>query len=100
MMATFPPRLPEEKNKLKRAWIWFWYNNTTRFLLILFPSYLALVIPALLYLNFTGEAMRHTISLIYVAGIFWAMMDNDYSQLERIGLDVDRRPLRKQQQPE
>jgi hypothetical protein len=96
-MTPTLPEQTEEKNRLKRAWIWFWYNNTTRFLLILFPSYFAVVIPALMYLGIEGEALRHTTSFIYLMGILWAMLDNDYSNLERIGLTVDRRPLRKKE---
>jgi hypothetical protein len=83
-----------EKNRLKRAWIWFWFNDMTRFLLVLIPSYFALLIPILLYLGIQGEALRKALSLTYGLVLLWAMADNDYTKLKRIGLDVNRRPLK------
>ena len=82
-----------EKNKLKRAWIWFWYNTTTRFLVILIPTYFVLLIPALIALGVPGEHMRHWLTFIYLAGFGWAVVDNDYENLYRIGLDTERRPM-------
>lgn len=77
-----------------RAWIWFWYNNTTRCLVVLFPSYFVLIIPALLQLELSDEAFRRTLALVYFAVFAWAVRDNNYANLERIGLDVERRPLK------
>ena len=85
----------QETNPLKRFWIWFWYNTATRFLVILIPSYFVILIPLLLYLEVPEPYFRHILSGAYAGGFVWAMLDNDYSNLERIGLDVDRRPLRK-----
>jgi hypothetical protein len=87
--------MKSETRWLVRAWIWFWYNNTTRFLVVLFPSYFVIVVPLLQFLGLEGEAFRRTLALVYLAVFAWAVKDNNYSNLERIGLNVDRRPLEK-----
>jgi hypothetical protein len=84
-----------ETNSLMRAWIWFWYNPTTRFMLVLVPTYFILLVPAFYYVGVRGEALRGCISVTYILVLLWAMVDNDYTKLERIGLDVNRRPLKK-----
>lgn len=84
-----------ERNKLKRAWIWLWYNNVTRLLFVLVPSYLVLLIPALLHAGASGYTLKFAIAASYSLVSLWAMLDNDYTNLERIGLDVNRRPLPK-----
>lgn len=84
----------EETRPLVRAWIWFWYNDVTRLLLILLPGHLLLTLPLLYWLGFTGESLRTGTSLLIATGYFWAFIDNDYSQLHRIGLSVYRKPLR------
>ena len=86
--------LPRETNSLKRTWIRFWYNNVTRFLVVLLPSYALPLVAALTYFGVPGEMQRHFVTVTYLAVLGWAMVDNDYTQLERIGLDVDRRPLK------
>lgn len=87
-------RLPIEKNPVKRAWIKFWYNSVTRFLVVLLPSYFIILVPALRYLGVPGETQRTIVTLVYLAVIGWAMMDNDYTQLQRIGRDHDGKPLK------
>lgn len=82
-----------ETRLLVRAWIWFWYNNTTRFLVVLFPSYFLFVIPLLQSLGLEDQAFRRALTLVYLAVFAWAVLDNNYANLERIGLDVHRRPL-------
>lgn len=83
-----------EKNPLKRAWVWFWYSDTTRFVLILCGGHLLLLVPLLAYVGVDGEARRMAAMGAYLVGIVLAMRDNDYTNLHRIGLDVNRRPLR------
>lgn len=84
-----------ETNKLKRAWIWFWYSELTRVLLILFPSYFIFLIPTLLYAGVGAESMAPILTGVYMAGFLWAITDNDFENLRRIGLDVYRQPLKK-----
>lgn len=86
-----------ENNKLKRAWIWFWYNTATRFCLVLFPSYFVVAVPLLLYLGVTGEPLRNSLMALYWGMFGWALVDNDYENLNRIGLTVDRRPMSESQ---
>lgn len=84
-----------EKRRFVRAWIWFWYNNATRLFVVLFPSYFIFLIPALQHVGLEDQTFRQTLSFVYLAVFGWAVLDNDYSNLERIGLDVERRPLTK-----
>ena len=84
-----------EQNRLKRAWIWFWYNDTSRFLFVMFGGFTAIV-ATLLYLAGAAEYtdFRYVISIIYIGFSAWAMVDNDYENLNRIGLTVYRKPIK------
>jgi hypothetical protein len=82
-----------ETNRFKRAWIWFWYSNATRLLLVLLPTYFVVLLPALAQLGLDVDQQRAIATITYLALLSWAIKDNDYTQLERIGLDVNRRPL-------
>ncbi len=81
-----------ETNKYTKAWIWIWYNDITR-LCILFGCP---VLPAIsmCYLVFgSGEYLKTVVIIVYAFFIGWAMVDNDYSHLRRIGLDEYRNKL-------
>lgn len=93
MKDTVSLETRQEQNPLKRGWIWFWYNDTTRLLGVLLPSYFAVLLPLLLWLGLPAAYMRETVSLVYILVVAWAMIDNDYTNLNRIGLDAYRRPL-------
>lgn len=82
----------QETNKFKRAWIWFWYNDITRICIITGLP----IIPILLlccYLFGTGEYLRGVAMFSYCFFVGWAFLDNDYSNLRKIGLDEYRRKL-------
>ncbi len=82
----------QEQRKWARAWIWFWYNDITRLFLIGgVPALLAAVVLA--WLGVSGEALKNGVITTYLGVFVWALLDNDYSQLRRIGLDEYRRPL-------
>ena len=82
----------QETRKFVRAWIWFWYNDVTRLAVLLgVPAILAAVVLA--GLGVDGEARKNGVLATYVAFFMWALLDSDYSQLNRIGLTVYRRPL-------
>ncbi len=83
----------QEHRKLVRAWIWFWYNDVTRLLGVMFGLHLVVVLPVLMALGLQGENLRHGVVGAYVFVLAWAFLDNDYSQLRRIGLDEYRKPL-------
>lgn len=81
-----------ETNKFKRAWIWFWYNDYTRFAVLLGLP----VIPVVLltaYVFGSGEYLLNVAILTYTLLFGWGVCDNNYSNLRRIGLDEYRRKL-------
>ena len=82
----------QERRPLVRAWIRFWYNDATRILLMLGVPLLPLV-ALLAWLGIDGEARRGVVTMAYVLLIAWLLVDNDYSNLRRIGLDEYRKPL-------
>ncbi|MNR71337.1 hypothetical protein D3C71_19520 [compost metagenome] len=88
------PHARPERRKLVRAWIWFWYNDLTRLLLVLSGGHLALTGPLLWLLGLREEALRTGVIAAYVVVVVWALLDNDYTNLHRIGLDTQRRPLK------
>ena len=83
----------QEARRLHRAWIWFWFNDWTRLLVVGLGGHLLLFIPVLYVFGVQGEALRSAAMGLYIAVFGWAMVDNDYTQLHKIGLDVYRRPL-------
>ena len=82
----------QETRMLVRAWISFWYSDITR-MAILFGAPFVLAILVLTWLGVDGEARKNGAIFAYVAMLVWVMVDNDYSQLNRIGLTVYRKPL-------
>ena len=83
----------EEKNKYKRAWIWFWYNDVTRFCVLFGIP----VIPVLLVsvaLFGTGEYLQALGVGTYMFFFGLALLDNDYSNLRRIGMNEYRKKLK------
>lgn len=82
--------------KLYHFWIWFWYSDVTRIFLVLMPSYLLVVIPALYWMGITDHAVLKQVALVlYIAVILLAIEFNDYTNLEKIGRDVNRKKLKK-----
>lgn len=79
---------------VKKCWIWFWYSDITRLLVVLVPSYFIILIPILLYCGVQGETLRQTLTFTYIGVFMFAMMDNDYGNLNKIGLDVNRKKLK------
>jgi RsiW-degrading membrane proteinase PrsW (M82 family) len=84
--------------RLRHAWIWFWYSDATRLLLVLLPGHFVVTLP-LGYALGMREGLRDWAVFTYVAGFVWAMSDSDFTRLEEIGLDAHRRPLRRKEQP-
>ena len=82
-----------EKNKIKIAWIWLWYNDITRVFIVLIPTYFVVLIPFMLYIGVPENAFSNILSIVYVIVLVWGVCDNDYSNLRRIGLDEYRRPI-------
>ncbi len=80
-----------------RWWILFWYNNVTRACVLLgVPS--AMLCLVFWYCFGTGEYLRDVALWSYGLLFFWASLDNDYSNLRKVGLDEYRRPLGKAKQ--
>ena len=83
----------QETNKLKRGWIWFWYNDFTRFGVLFGVPALCITIFCAYFFGI-GEYLRTIAAWAYVLFFGWAMFDNDYSNLRRIGLDEYRRKIK------
>ena len=81
-------------SNLKKIWIWFWYNDITRLFVVIIPSYFIILIPCLMMLGLTAEIIKYMLCIVYVFVFSWAIIDNDYSNLRKIGKDEYRRPLK------
>ena len=81
-----------ETNKLKRAWIWLWYNDVTRFAVQLGLP----IIPVILLVAYffgVGEYLRTVAMFAYMFTFGWMIIDNDYSNLRRIGMTEYRKKI-------
>jgi len=88
----FCPYCNGETNKLIRAWIWLWYNDITRIcVLIGLPVIPVIVIARVIFDQ--GEYLRLVAGITYVVFFGWAILDNDYSNLRRIGMDERRKNI-------
>jgi hypothetical protein len=63
-------------------------------MLVLIPGHFLFWIPVLVYFDVDGEAISNMAIIIYLVVVIWAICDNDYSNLRRIGLDEYRKPLK------
>jgi len=81
-----------ETNKYKRVWIWFWYNDITRICILLGVPLIPVAV-ALMMLGVHHETIRAVLACVYVLLFAWMLVDNDYSNLRRIGMDEYRRKL-------
>lgn len=88
--------------KLHAAWIWFWYNDMTRMFLVVMPTHYAFIVPLLLWSGMDVESIGGVLWPIYGLILFWAFIDNDYSNLRKIGLNEYRQklPVLKMEKPE
>lgn len=80
--------------KLNHFWIWFWYSDITRIFIVLIPSYFLLLIPLLFLFEISTSYFASILSFTYLFVFFVAMMDNNYSNLRKIGLDEYRKKLK------
>lgn len=87
---------PQEQNRLIRVWIWLWYNDVTRLATMLGLPLIPLAI-ALNFLGVNSELIRSLVMAFYIALLCLMLIFNDYKNLNRIGLDVYRIPLRPSQ---
>jgi len=80
--------------KIKKYWIWFWYNEWTRIFIVMIPSYFIFLIPLLMWLDINEKIFRLILCITYVFIFCWAILDNDFSNLRKIDMDEYRRPLK------
>ena len=82
----------KETNKFKRLWISLWYHDTTRLLVMMgFPVVITFFI---LKVSFELNSIPPEVyATQYVLIFCWMMIDNNYSNLRRIGLDEYRKKL-------
>lgn len=92
--------MKQETNKLKRLWVWSWYNDFTRIFVIMLPSYFVILVPLLHILGLPDKYMLDTILTIYMIVLMLAFCHNDYSNLRRIGLNEYRKKLTPQEMDE
>lgn len=83
-------------SKTKKCWIWFWYNEWTRIFFVMIPSYFIILIPILICLGLKEEDIRFVLCIAYIGVFFWGVVDNDFSNLRKIGMDENRRSLKKE----
>ncbi len=86
-------QLFQERRPLVRAWIGFWYNDTTRLLCLVGLPLLPLA-GVLALLGIDGVWRERLTLGAYGALFVWMFLDNDYSRLRHIGLDEYRNPLK------
>lgn len=80
-----------------RWWILFWYNDITRLCII--SGVPSLIICVVLSYTLGSGVYLKSVSLISYVGLFaWAVVDNNYSNLRKVGLDEYRKPLGKRKQ--
>lgn len=80
--------------KINNCWIWFWYCDITRLFFVLIPSYFVLLVPTLLLFNVPEEHFKSILMFTYIGVFLFALIDNDYSNLRKIGLNEYREKLK------
>jgi len=78
--------------KRRKAWIWFWYNDVTRGLMLM-GIHLIPIATFMVWAGVDGEIIKNTLIGVYLVGIVWGIVDNDYSNLRKIGMDEYRNKL-------
>lgn len=76
----------QETNKFKRLWIWLWYNDITRLSIMIGLPLIPMAIICI-FLFGGGEYLRYLLLTMYTFLICWMLIDNDYSNLRRIGMN-------------
>lgn len=72
---------------LGAAWVWFWYNTATRFLVVLIPTYMVFVIPFFVHVvHVPPEDMANSLSATYLIVFMFAVYDNDFSKRKKYGI--------------
>jgi len=85
----------QEENKIKRFWIWLWYNDIFRIFFVLIPSYFIILVPFCCY--FFGEnTSKAILPFVYLFVFAYAMINNDYSNLRRIGMNEYREKIKEE----
>lgn len=87
--------MKQETNRLIRAWIWFWYNDVTRFLGVMCGLHLLFTVLPMIYFGIPKETIQNIALFQYFVIFAWAIIDNNYNNLNRIGLDAYRRTLKR-----
>lgn len=84
-----------EVSTLERAWIWFWYNDFTRVLVVMMGVHLIPTVFLLRYFEVCGDVAKWLIIAQYSVVFYLAMIYNDYTNLRKIGMDEFRNKLPK-----
>lgn len=72
---------------MRKAWLRFWFNDYTRMIGVMMGGHLVITGPwifaILSYFN-ALEYFRIVVALLYSFILIWAILDNDYSKLDRL----------------
>lgn len=83
-----------EKSWFKKMFIKTWYNDLFRFFMIMGLPVVPTYFIALTILEFTGVSIfSQSFVISYILGITMLMIFNDYENLHRIGLSVNKKLL-------
>lgn len=72
---------------MKAAWLKFWFNDYTRILGVVFGGHLLVTGPLvhlILCVNGLPEYTSGAMASLYLAVFGWALLDNDYSKVEKL----------------
>lgn len=85
------------QNPVSRFFIKLWYSNWFRYTFIICPLWLFVTMAILMYcFPETSEIVRYAGIFCFVTLYFIELKFDDYTNLNRIGLDTFHRPLKEQ----
>lgn len=72
---------------MRKAWLRFWFNDYTRMIGVMMGGHLIITGPWIFGILSYFDALEHfrtVVALLYSFILIWAMLDNDYSKLDRL----------------
>lgn len=87
--------IKQEQNPIKRLWISIWYSGWFRCFFVICPVWLlCLLVFYIIKFPQYPEMVCLGATLLYGSVFTIALFDNDFSKLNRIGLDENHKPLK------
>ncbi|NOH56880.1 hypothetical protein F0261_02370 [Alteromonas sp. 07-89-2] len=72
---------------MRKAWLRFWFNDYTRIIGVVLGGHLLITGPWIFVILSHFDALEHfriVVAFLYSLILMWAMLDNDYSKLDRL----------------